>query len=181
MRRPRGPGGRFLTAAEIAALEEREKGQHHDLSNHTNNNNNGDGHHQQQQMRLQGRQGSEDQFGHPQAPHPQQQQQQQQQQQLQQHLVPEQQYDPTTHNSYHIQHRQLKQDEIHLQQQQQQQKLQMQQQQHFLQLQQRQPPSQQHLHRQHSSLPLFSPIHTMTALCTYFSPFLASSYSFVLS
>ncbi|KAG0265018.1 Transcriptional activator [Mortierella polycephala] len=26
MRRPRGPGGRFLTAAEIAAMEEREKG-----------------------------------------------------------------------------------------------------------------------------------------------------------
>ncbi|KAG0065566.1 Transcriptional activator [Podila epicladia] len=149
MRRPRGPGGRFLTAAEIAALEEREKGQpQHGQSNHNNiNNSNGDGHHhhQQQQMRLQGRQGSEDQFGHPQASYPQQQQQQLQQQ----HLAPEQQqqYDPNTHNSYQIQHRQLKQDELHLQQQQQQQKLQMQQQQHFLQLQQRQPAA-QHLHSQ---------------------------------
>ncbi|KAG0023198.1 Transcriptional activator [Podila clonocystis] len=143
MRRPRGPGGRFLTAAEIAALEEREKGQHqHGLSNHNSNNNNGDGHHHHQ-LRLQGRQGSEDQFGHPQVPpHA------QQQQQPQQHLTPEQQqYDPNTHSSYHIQHRQLKQDEIHLQQQQQQQKLQMQQQQHFLQLQQRQPAS-QHIRQQ---------------------------------
>ncbi|KAG0314663.1 Transcriptional activator [Dissophora globulifera] len=50
MRRPRGPGGRFLTAAEIAALDERESGgessssSSNHASNNNNNNNSGDSH-----------------------------------------------------------------------------------------------------------------------------------------
>lgn len=41
MRRPRGPGGRFLTAAEIAAMDQREKsagGHEAELSNGSSDN-----------------------------------------------------------------------------------------------------------------------------------------------